>query len=80
MSGDLETYAELSQVLADLPVILREGRRARRLSQRAAAAQIGCSFSTISRAEQGDDGMALSTAKAILRWLDRPVIEPEAVE
>lgn len=66
----METYAELSQVLSDLPVILREARRARQLSQRAAAKQIGCSFSTVSRAEVGDDGMALSTAKAILRWLD----------
>lgn len=68
--GDLTPYAELADVIAHLPVLLREARRQRRLSMRAAASEIGCSFSTVSRIEAGHDG-AVSNAVAVLRWLDR---------
>lgn len=70
-SGDLTSYADLAEILAVLPLLLREARRQRRLSQRAAAAEIGCSYATISRIESGED-CALSNATAVLRWLDRP--------
>lgn len=66
---ELSPYAELADVLSSLPLLLREARRARRLSQRAAADQIGVSFSTISRIETDRDGM-VSNALAVLRWLD----------
>lgn len=73
MSGksgsELTTYAELAAVIDALPLLLREARRAWGLSQRAAAAELGCSFSTVSRIESGED-CALSNAVAVLRWLD----------
>lgn len=70
-TGNLTSYTELSELLDHLPLLLREARRKRRLSQRAAAEQIGCSFSTVSRMEGGED-CALSNAVAVLRWLDTP--------
>ncbi|GIF14819.1 helix-turn-helix domain-containing protein [Actinoplanes teichomyceticus] len=71
MSGNLPTpYAELADIIASLPLLLREARRTRRLSLRAAAKELGMSFSTVSRIEAGDD-CALSNAIAVLRWLDR---------
>jgi len=65
------TYGEIASVLDALPFLLRETRRARRLSQRAAAKQLGCSFSTVCRMESGED-CALSNAVAVIRWLDAP--------
>ena len=84
MSGDrtMTTYGEMADVLASLPSTLREVRRIRRLSLRAAATQIGLSFSTLHRIEAGDDAV-MSNVSAVLRWLDRdhacthpPVEEP----
>lgn len=69
MSGELSPYVELVEVLGLLPVLLREARRVRRLSLRAAAAQVGCSPSTLQRIEEGQD-CALSNAVAELGWLD----------
>jgi ribosome-binding protein aMBF1 (putative translation factor) len=76
-SGNLTSYAELASVLAKLPLLLREGRRQRRLSQRAAASELGCSVSTVSRIEAGED-CALSNAMSVLRWLDTLGGEPNA--
>lgn len=69
MAEALTPYTELAEVIASLPLLLRETRRARGLSQRAAADQLGLSFSTISRIETGGD-CVLSHATAVLRWLD----------
>jgi transcriptional regulator with XRE-family HTH domain len=74
-ADQLSTYAELADVLANLPLIVRERRRQRRLSVRAAGAEIGISFSTISRLENGDD-MNESSLAAVLRWLDGPKEQP----
>jgi transcriptional regulator with XRE-family HTH domain len=63
-------YAELAEVIARLPMLLREARRARGLSMRAAARELGISFSTVHRIEEGQD-CALSNAVAVLRWLDQ---------
>lgn len=63
-------YAELADVIGRLPLLLREARRARGLSQRKAAAELGMSFSTVWRMEEGND-CALSNAVAVLRWLDQ---------
>lgn len=62
------SYNELADLLTSLPLLLREARRQRRLSQRAAAEQLGCSFSTVSRIEAGED-CALSNAVAVLKWI-----------
>lgn len=64
------SYSNLADVIEALPFLVREARRARGLSVRAAAVQIGCSFSTISRFENGDD-VNLSNATALLRWLNQ---------
>lgn len=70
VSDQLTPYAELADVIANLPLLLREARRARGLSMRAAANQLGMSLATVSRMEAGND-CALSNAVAVLRWLDR---------
>lgn len=76
MSAEKPTpYKELAQVLANLPLIFREQRRARGLSMRAAAAEIGCSFSTLHRIEHGEDCVA-SNLIAVMRWLDQTGEEP----
>lgn len=67
---ELTSYRELAMLLESLPMLLREARRWRRLSARAASAEIGTSFSTISRVENGAE-CSLPNAVAILRWLDR---------
>jgi DNA-binding transcriptional regulator YiaG len=68
------SYRELADVLNALPLLMREARRARGLSQRATAEQLGMSFATVSRIEEGRDGM-VSNALAVLAWLDQT---PEA--
>lgn len=77
--GRLTPYTELAAVIDSLPLLLRESRRQRQLSVRAAARQLGCSFSTISRMEAGED-CALSNAVAVLRWLDRPDETPDGAD
>lgn len=62
-------YTELAEVLAALPLLVREARRARGLSQRAAAQQMGVSFSTVSRLENGHDAV-MSNVSTALCWLD----------
>lgn len=70
MSDSLTGYRELAELLGQLPLLLREARRARGLSVRAAARELGCSFATVSRIEGGED-CVLSNAVTVLRWLDR---------
>jgi ribosome-binding protein aMBF1 (putative translation factor) len=75
VNGQPTPYRELASVIASLPVLLREARRARGLSLRAAAKQLGMSFSTVTRIEAGED-CALSNATAVLKWLDQTAPEP----
>lgn len=63
-------YAELADIIGNLPLLLREARRARGLALRAAADELGMSFNTVTRIEQGTD-CVLSNAVAVLRWLDQ---------
>jgi ribosome-binding protein aMBF1 (putative translation factor) len=70
VSEQLTPYVELAEVIARLPMLLREARRARGLSMRAAAKELGISFSTVCRIEEGQD-CALSNAVAVMRWLDQ---------
>ncbi|MEU8151726.1 helix-turn-helix domain-containing protein [Nonomuraea sp. NPDC048901] len=69
MNDQPTPYPELAEVLTSLPILVREMRRARGLSQRAAAEQIGVSFSTVSRLENGED-LVMSNASRVLCWLD----------
>lgn len=66
----LSSYAELADVLASLPLIAREMRRARGISLRAAAQEVGVSFSTLHRIESGEDCVA-SHLIAVMRWIDQ---------
>lgn len=75
MAEGQSSYRELAQVLANTPLLFREARRARGLSMRAAAAEIGLSFSTVHRIESGEDCVA-SNLIAVLRWLDQTGKEP----
>jgi ribosome-binding protein aMBF1 (putative translation factor) len=74
MTGQPIPYTELADIIADLPMLLREARRARGLSQRAAAAEMAMSFSTVSRIEARED-CVLSNAVTVLRWLDQSTKE-----
>lgn len=61
-------YAELLQVLADLPVIVRETRRRKQQSLREAARESGVDASTLNRTEQGKSDPSLKNVVGILRW------------
>ena len=71
-TGELTTYDELADIIDALPLLVREGRRVRGLSLRAAAKEIGINFNVLYRFEQGGD-IVLSNALAILRWLGPPI-------
>lgn len=71
MTDRLSSYAELADILDILPVLLREGRRSRRLTLRAASEQSGVGFNTIFRVENGNE-CSVTNAIRILRWLDLP--------
>ncbi len=75
MSGPdgLTPHADVVDLLATLPVLLRDARLSRRLSIRAAARQLGVCGPTVSRIEAGGDCL-VSNAVAVLRWLDRPSV------
>lgn len=69
---ELTSYRELASLLESLPMLLREARRSRRLSTRAAADEIGgIGHSTLWRVESGRGEASLTNAVAVLRWLDR---------
>lgn len=71
----LTTYGELADVLAALPMIVRNTRRQTRQMQRDVARLAGLSNSTISRLEAGKGEVSLEGAIALLRWLDNPTKE-----
>jgi ribosome-binding protein aMBF1 (putative translation factor) len=62
------SYKEIIDVLGELPSIVREKRRREQLSLREAARQLGMSFSTVSRIENGEDGSLSNTVK-VLMWV-----------
>ncbi len=72
----MSSYSELAQVVEAIPILLRECRRTRGLSLRAAASQLGASFNTVTRIEAGEDYNS-RILPALLRWLgDSPVKSP----
>lgn len=71
MSADpLMSYAQMMEVLDNLPMLVREKRRRLGLSLRAAAKDIGMSATAVTRLERGDD-CSLSTIKAMLAWVSQ---------
>lgn len=75
MPGEILTgYAEIIDVIENLPLIVREARRARGISLRQASEEIGISFSTLSRFEGRTEkvvGIQLEPVLLILDWLDQ---------
>jgi transcriptional regulator with XRE-family HTH domain len=63
------SYRELADLLDNLPLLIREARRTRGLSLRAAAREIGTSFNTLTRVEHGAQ-VTSGNAADLLRWLD----------
>ncbi len=71
LTGHLTPYAEMANILADLSMLVREARRARRLTMQAVSEQMtACSASTLCRIENGDGQPSLGVAIELLRWLD----------
>ncbi|MEV8636546.1 helix-turn-helix transcriptional regulator [Streptosporangium sp. NPDC051023] len=69
MTDEPTSYSELAEVLTELPLLVREARRARHRSQKRAAEEIGVSIATVSRIEAGE-GLHIASVLPILRWLD----------
>lgn len=72
------SYVEMADVVDNLGLIVREARRARRLSLRAAAVQIGVGFTSLSRIESEINGCNTDTLIQVLHWLDQPTTPPTA--
>jgi ribosome-binding protein aMBF1 (putative translation factor) len=70
VQGRPTPYTEIADLLDGLGRIVYEARRGRGLSQRAAAAEVGLSPSTLSRMENGED-CSLKHAITVIRWLDQ---------
>ncbi len=66
----LTPYGELAAVIDNLPLLVREARRARGLSLRAAGEQVGLAYTVLARVENGQHTMQAHSVAAILRWLD----------
>lgn len=62
------SYAELADLLESLPFLVAETRRRKGLSIRAAAKELGCSFSTVLRIESGEDYNS-RLLPDLLRWI-----------
>jgi transcriptional regulator with XRE-family HTH domain len=71
MAAELSTFTEIVEVLDTLPIIVRNARRARHMSTRECARQIGLSFSTVNRIENAEEFSSVSL-RAVLLWLDNP--------
>jgi transcriptional regulator with XRE-family HTH domain len=65
------SYTEVLEILASLPVAVREARRRDGLSIRDVRALSGASTMSISRFERGED-VSHTTAVRLLTWLARP--------
>lgn len=70
-NGPPTSYRELAGILVNMPLLVREARRARGLSLRAAARQMEVGVSTLMRFEDGETGCHSSFLVVALEWLDR---------
>jgi len=66
--ASLTTYREMAEVVERLPLLLRETRRQRGMSQRDVAERTGITNATVNRIESGGAAHTRSII-AILRWL-----------
>jgi hypothetical protein len=67
---ELTSYGEMVEVIENLPFLVREKRRERRLTARVAALEAGISASTLTRMDQGLS-CSVEGLIALLRWMDR---------
>jgi transcriptional regulator with XRE-family HTH domain len=68
VNDKLSPYAELIDLIENLPILVRETRRRRGLSMRAAADLTGLSFTTFARFEDGRPAHSLAVI-ALLRFV-----------
>lgn len=68
MSDETPTpYAEVLEVIDNLPTIVREARRRKGMTTRQVAATLNLAPSTVTRAEQGK-GVHTDTLTTLLHW------------
>ena len=73
------SYWATIEALEWLPALVRVERLRRGLSLRTAAAEIGYTYADLCRFENGSKDVRVSTAVAMLRWLDAdPEQTPQA--
>lgn len=81
---ELTPYSEMVDIITNLAFLVREQRRARRMSMRASAVEMGVNGSTVHRLEHGNE-ISVSNLISVLQWLDwqhthlqSPIPDPEA--
>jgi predicted transcriptional regulator len=68
------SFAELVEIIDQLPAAVKLARRSRRLNLREAAEQSGVSFNTLSRIERGCGNCSLANLRSLLVWMDQPSV------
>ena len=76
MTRRLTPYAELAGILDRLGQLVADARRARGLSLRIAARQVGIHYTRMHGIERGEQKPSHATTVALLRWLDTTTDEP----
>lgn len=59
----------------EMALALRERRNAQGITLHDVSKQTGLSITTLSRIENGKDGISLNTVEAVAQWLDRPLTD-----
>ncbi|ANA85252.1 HTH DNA binding domain protein [Gordonia phage BritBrat] len=67
---ELTYYADIADTLDHIGLIVREYRRGRRLSLRAAADECGVSATSLIRIESGEQSPTVGAVISLLRWMD----------
>lgn len=74
---DLTSYDELAGIIENLPLLLREHRRAHRLTLAGVGDKIGVAPSTVLRFEKGVGGISTDSLVRLLRYLGATTGEAE---
>lgn len=64
------SYREVHNVVAHLPIVLRNVRARRDLSLRDAADEIGISYTSLWRFERGNQSLDVGSVLLLITWLD----------